>query len=220
MRGQKVRLCYALTAILCTGCFIQSLNPFYTRQSVVTMPQLPGNWQLVKELGKDLADMKDAPVRDPWTIVPRNGNKMTYYLVTACDKDNRKGTLKAVFFSVGGETYCDIMPVNVPESNKYVDIHLYPLHSLAKVELKDDVLTLRMMSRKWLQDAVKGKEVDMELVRWRQFGPVVSSVKSEVWIALLEKYGKIEGVFMNERAFELKRVKDAQPPKEPPSEEK
>ena len=49
MRFGKLELYSLLFLLLCTGCFVQSITPFYTASSIIAMPQIPGKWQLLKE---------------------------------------------------------------------------------------------------------------------------------------------------------------------------
>jgi hypothetical protein len=200
-----------LLMLLCTGCFVQSITPFYTASSIIAMPQIPGTWQLLKEnSNRPLKTLVNAWIIRA-TVADSRDAPSSFYEVTAFDSNNREGKLNVVFFAIGGETYCDVTAIKVPEPNRYWDVNMCPLHTLCKVELNDDVLVLRMLSRDWMEKAVTAKEVTMNLFHRVQFGPVLLIATSEEWKAFLEKFGKTEGVFSKERLFELKRIKEDPP---------
>jgi len=206
---------WAVLVFLCTGCIVQSINPHYTKESRVALPGVVGKWQLVKNLGHDVeAGNKKAEeqgegkgVMSPWTITeigPEGGGPS--YDVTSYDQSNREGKLNAVFFPVDGETYCNVTPAAPPkEASTYWQNSVYRVHILFKVELKDDVLRLRFISREWMEKAIAAKQVTFPVVEKSR--KLLLNATAEDWKAFLEKYGKSEGVFSDKNPMELKRVK-------------
>ncbi|MGD0089734.1 MAG: hypothetical protein ABSE73_07425 [Planctomycetota bacterium] len=223
----RAALTLVLVSILCTGCMVQSMNPYYTQNSLVAYPQVVGRWQLVKERGRDLANTKDKIVINPWTIRATRleqeeleaGLGTRIYVVTSYDQSNREGKLRAIFFTVGDETYCDVTSAPELKVNTYSSITTLRLHLLLKVELKDDVLRLRFIDRQWLQTALESKEIVFPVLGDER-NAILLNATSPQWKAFLEKYGKTEGVFSNDNPMELKRIKDEPPAEEKPAEAK
>jgi len=216
----RIALTFAGISILCTGCMVQSINPFYTSASKVAYPQVIGRWQLVKERGRDLADPENKVVIDPWVIKAfGRGQLAPAYEVTSFDRNNREGKLGVTFFTVGGETYCDVTSAQQPNASLYVTITSYQLHILCKVELKDELLCLRFIDRQWMQKALDSKEVAFPVLS-RENRAVLVSATAEEWKAFLDKYGKTDGVFSDKNPMELKRIKDEPPAEVKPAEAK
>jgi hypothetical protein len=216
----RAALTLAGVSILCTGCMVQSINPFYTKESLAAYPQAVGRWQLVKERGRDFGNAENKAAIDPWTIKALGGGQgAPTYEVTSFDGNNREGKLSAAFFTVGGETYCDITSPYPPNASYYVTTNLFQVHMLFKVELKEEVLRLRFIGRQWMQKALDSKELAFQVLNTRNRA-VLLNATSEEWKSFLEKYGKTEGVFSDKDAMELKRIKDEPPAEGKPAEAK
>jgi hypothetical protein len=216
MRNLKA-LCACLWAampFLCTGCLVQSINPFYVAASKVALPEAAGKWHLVKERGQAVDKSEPKPVINPWTIsAGEERNGVPYYAVTSFDRSNREGKLYATFFTVDGETYCNVTPAPLSDANQYWRVNTIQVQLLCKVELKDDVLKLRQINRQWLEKALESKEVAFRVVR-TQRSSVLLNATPEEWKAFLEKYGKTEGVFTDQSLMELHRLKENQEKKD------
>ena len=215
-----LRACALLwVPLLCTGCLVQSTNPFFTRESVAPLPDAVGKWQLLKDMGADLGkDEKKAAV-DPWVIRAVAGGDVPSYQVTTYDRGNRESTLYAVFFTVNGQTYCSVTPAQNHKANKYWNAGVCPVHTLCKVELKGDLLSLRFLDREWVQRAVAKKELAFPVAH-KGNRSLLLSPAAEEWKTFLEKCGKTEGVFSERNPLELRRIKDVPPAELKPVEPK
>jgi hypothetical protein len=196
--------------LLCTGCLVQSTHPFYTKDAPAALPDVVGKWQLLKDMGADVGkDEKKAAV-DPWVIRAVAGTDVPTYQVTAYDRGNREGTLNAVFFALNGDTYGSVTPAQNPKANKYWNAGNCAVHTLCKVELKDDLLRLRFLNRAWVERALGKKELAFPIAQQGNRSLVLSPTTEE-WKAFLEKCGKTEGVFSERNPIELRRIKEVPP---------
>ena len=84
----KLLLIVLFSCFCFTGCIVQSINPYFTENSVLEYPDVEGEWILVKEYGEDIRDMEVKP----WTI--EDG------LIQAYNQKDVKSELKATFFKV------------------------------------------------------------------------------------------------------------------------
>ena len=80
-----------LSALLLSGC-VQSLNPFYTDDVRIAMPELNGKWTLLDDAGRP-KQQKD------WVF--EDGRILTY------SEKGGSGILDATWFKVGDQLYID-----------------------------------------------------------------------------------------------------------------
>ena len=137
-----------LMVMLLSGCLVKSLHPFYTEKDLVSKPELIGNWA-----GQDSAS---GEIRQAWEISqhmvfaglfkdekPGRGYDITY--------TDAKGKSKfyAHLFSLGGQMYLDFYLPDI-EGQDLAVMHLIPAHSLAKVEIEKDKITIMWYNEDWL----------------------------------------------------------------------
>ena len=80
--------------IILTGCIIQSFHPFYTDKSKIALPQLNGDWDLVRAWG-ETAEQGSGP----WRI---HDDK-----IKTIDDKGLTAMIHVTFFKVGDRLFCD-----------------------------------------------------------------------------------------------------------------
>src|ERR1700690_2675549 len=124
----KVLLTLAVTVLFIPGCIVQSLNPYYKKESVAIVPGISGEWRLLDEKGSP------GPGR-PWVF--------TEDKVLAYEKNVAEGKLKATYFRIGESIFLDTVADEPGEgTNKWWTMHVFPVHVVAKVVINDNRLTL------------------------------------------------------------------------------
>lgn len=136
------------TLLMSSGCFIQSLDPFYTADQATELPDIAGSWTPTLKMGDEVKAVN----AEPWLF--------TKTTIKTID-DGSSGLLKVTYFKVGETTFADIMPSDDADdtNNVYFNLHLLPVHSVCKVELKDDELTMIPLDGDWLIKQLKSKSI-------------------------------------------------------------
>ncbi len=197
---KKIALLFSLFALLC-GCYVQSVNVFFTPDLVTTVPDIKGEWISVVQLGKSLAGKNI----HPWKF----GDK----LVDTYDDRNKYGQLEVVYFKVGDSLFMDFTAGNISKDTGYYPsvywaAGVFPCHSLCKLTLKKDSLVLIPLNYDWFYERIKGKKLSLKYIK-----PQGSETNylfladSSSWVQFLKKYADDTGVFDPKYRFVFKRKK-------------
>lgn len=185
-----------LLAALLTGCVVQSFYPFYTDKSKVDMPQLAGEWDLIKSSGDDVSNKN---IR-PWVLSTNE--------ILATSENNATGQIQTVYFKVGTQVYCDSMAGDPGEVNEYWYFHHRPVHTVSQVDIKDDVVTFRLLDYEWFKKALDSKEVSLPFLTPAEKDSVpLITASPEQWQAFLKKHGNTKDAFPDSKVFVLKKRK-------------
>jgi hypothetical protein len=141
---------------LTTGCWVQSVYPFYEESDVVVDPGLVGNWEGDSELKSYLLKIGLDPAARTYTIeVAKLGDIKT---AAQCQGATFEGKL----VQIGAQRFLDV----VPDQEK---CWAAPLDSLMKVETDEQKLVLTPLDPDWMANAMADKSVKL-LGRTREFG--------------------------------------------------
>ena len=184
-----------------SGCVVQSLNPFYTQEMLVDLPALEGQWSLIREPGHDVSE-KDIKL---WVI---KGEEMSIF-----DTDGNPASVIIKFFKVGEITFGDIYPVypGNPESpekmNHYWGFLIHVVHTVCKVDIQDDLLTLVLLNYDHLQKEIEGGRVHLSYHK-DESDLLMFTASPLEWQEFLQKYKDDPEFFTkDDAAFVLKRIK-------------
>ena len=177
------------------GCIVQSLQPFYKEKALIEMPGIRGEWILMRDAGKD-ASKKDI---EPWVF---SGDKVETF-----DEKGRRSILKVRYFKVENTVFVDVMAGEPDQSvlNKWWYLHVMPVHSVARVMLKDGVLTIIPLNYSWLKDAIEAGRVSLPHIRLKAADMTVFNVDSDTWMAFLKKYKDDKDAFTDKLEHVFKR---------------
>ena len=121
-----------------TGCFPLALHPFYRQKDVVFDRALLGVW--AEKEGDD----------DSWTF--ETGTNQSYRVTVKDEK--RSDHLEGFLFKLGTNTFLDLTvgerTFKEHDLDGFSGLHLVPVHTVARVRLRGDTLTLSFMDLEWL----------------------------------------------------------------------
>jgi len=180
--------------VLLGGCVVQSFHPFYSNNAKVELPQAIGEWNLV-------AAGNDTNVAcKPWVFTT------SYELLTYGEKDV-PGKLQATFFKVGGQLFCDFEAGEAEEGklNAYWILHVRPVHTVAKVQLEKQQLTLVPMSFDWFKKALASKQIDLPHLKGKKDDDFLVTATPDQWAKFLQKYGADTNAFPQSTAYVLRK---------------
>ena len=94
-KTMKIKLLLLLSCVLLSGCYIQSLNKFYTDDRKVELPQIEGAWLPTVQIGQDVSNKNISP----WVFTE---DKIESY-----DVDNKFAELEVVYFKIDDSLFMD-----------------------------------------------------------------------------------------------------------------
>ena len=170
------------------GCVL-SLEPFYTKESVIEMPALNGKWQP--------ADNKGNPEKneEPWVF---DDDKILTF-----DKGD-SGLLHVTYFSIGGLIFADTTVHKLQGINEWQAIHLMPVHMVSRIEVEGNQLTVRPLNINWFDDFIQ-EHPFANSVEIDEYNTLMVNASSQDWVNFLKKYGADKGAFSENGAFEFIR---------------
>jgi len=141
---------------LTTGCWVQSVYPFYEESDVVVDPGLVGNWEGDSELKSCLLKIGLDPTSRTYTIeTAKLGDIKTGAQCQAA-------TFEGKLVQIGSQRFLDV----VPDQEK---CWAAPLDSLMKVETDKQKLVLTPLDPDWMANAIDDKSVNLQ-GRTQEFG--------------------------------------------------
>src|SRR6266853_4959594 len=155
----RARLSVLVAALLslsgATGCWVQSVHPFYDDSDVSVDPGLVGSWVGQEELKSCLLNIKlDAATRTYRIEVSESAEKNTGECETAA--------FEGKLVQVGQQSFFDVVPD--PEKCRSA-----PLETLLKVEAEKQKLSLTSLDPEWMANALEQKGVKLR-GRTQEFG--------------------------------------------------
>lgn len=128
------------------GC-IPSIHPLYTEKDVVFEPSLLGTW-IEKEDSKD-----------KWVFEKSDSN--SYKLILSSESKASEFLVHLV--KIGEYLFFDFYPIKNDTIflNKinFFEQHYIPVHTFSKVELKNNILEMKMLEPQWLEKAIEQEDV-------------------------------------------------------------
>ncbi len=187
-----------LAIAVLNGCVVHSIEPFFTPDNKIEMPEaIIGEWQPMTLEGDDVSG-KDL---NSWKF--SSGSILCY------DETNLSGEIDIAFFKVNNELFCDTL-AGSPDStvmNQYWIYHLYPFHILFKVIPEDDTLTFIPLNRAWMEEKIKSGEINVSFVESKSDNYRLFIASSERWEGFIKKYANDPVAFSKEHKFFFKRKK-------------
>jgi len=194
---KTLRLVLALAAVVtAAGCIVQSFYPFCREESKVPVPELTGDWQLLTNFGDDIAAKGIV-----WTFEPEK-------IVTRDEKTNT-AIIGVAYFKAGKELFCNSVAGDSEKAGWYWIWHVRPVHTVSKVELKDDVVKFRPLDLTWLTNVVARGEVKLSSVDNPKDSWPLYTCSTTDWEKFLAKYGADTNAFPDTHIYVLKKQKPA-----------
>lgn len=195
-------LCMVVGTVV-SGCFIQSLQPFYAEPMRVEVPDLIGEWRLVRAGSDDVTTRYP----QPWLF--------TSTVIQTYDK-GVPSPLRVVWFKVGDTLFADLSADERAydgKLNAWWSMHAVPVHSVCKVLLDGDTLSLIPLDGDWLLKGIARKEIVLahSAVDGKGDHSLLTAPTEEL-IAFLKKYQGNPEAFPDGNAHVFRLVKRPQSP--------
>ena len=144
---------YCSIGLLLSGCFIQSLHPFYLESMVVQVPETAGQWYLT-HVGED-----DVSAKYPEAWVFGKDAVVTF------DR-GIVSSLNIVWFRVGDTLFADLgssAKEYEQRINGWWSMHSVAVHSVCKVILESGTMTFIPLNGEWLHDRIQKREIPLAI---------------------------------------------------------
>ena len=206
-----------LLSSIFVGCIdnpVQSLNPFYTEDAVVELPQLEGEWLSFLVLDDDILQMNIKP----WVF---EDSKIKIF-----DENRKVSVARTKFFQIEDSYFADIVMANFDlDDFENEDLlssdmnfttftfwsmsHWRPVHVVYKVQIDQDntSLVLTPLSFDWLAKILEENPDLIPLIERSDadspFASPSANATSETWMLLLKKYRNEEKAFPSDQMFKV-----------------
>lgn len=188
-----------LLLVTCGGCVVQSFHPF-SEDTGPTPNEIMGHWKFSKK-----PDSKGGMVQANEGIPPWEFKKGS---VTTYDDKKTRSELATVFFKLKGNLYCDFtIASDLPKGvNLNWAAHMVPVHTLAKVVLKDEKLSFQLLNFGFVTQGVGKKRFKLPYVETLHGNDKLFTATPEQWQEFLKKYSKEKDVFSDEGAYVFRKA--------------
>lgn len=197
MRTSFLVIVLVVGTLLFSGCIVQSLHPFFTKDAVTKMSGLVGTWKRLP-----LGDEQEP--KHPWLFGEET--------ISTRDDKGGAGDLNVTYFKVGESTFVDATAGDTEPGgpSKWWSMHTAPVHTLSKVVLEKDRLEMRRLDYKWLEKAAKSKQVTLPYVEYENSGDrLLFTATSDQWMDFLGKHGENDKAFPAGDAVKFTRLVEA-----------
>lgn len=186
--------------VLVAGC-AQSYQPFYTEKSKSPVPELVGEWTALKALDDDLTNT----TVKPW--VCRETAAATYDVLTH-GSNNVPALVRVVTFKVAGQLYCDVTAGDVDKIgpvNPYWVTSVTAVHTVWKLQLTNDLVTLTALDAEWLKRTVDSKDAVLPFIPGEKDDLRLYTATPQQWEQFLARFGAGTNAFGGDPWYILKR---------------
>ena len=144
-------LLFAIMGLLMSGCFIKSLNPFYTKKDIVYDPKIIGTW-----LDGDSVVWK---IKQQMKGLMGPSGPDNSYQVEILEKKGSVASFNVHLFQLDNQYYLDFYPNGKIGSNDMVEENIVLTHSLAKVEYTGNNIEIKWFNEVWFEKLLKENKI-------------------------------------------------------------
>jgi len=147
-----------LITIFLSGCVVYSFYPLYTEKDLFSNDILTGNWV-------DLDEDTEWSFKHPYIGKKENGilDSTSYYLelITKDGDEILRSEFSVHVIELGGHYFLDFYLKEFPtdEGLDLSSFHLIPVHTFAKLSLKEDELQINWFDQEWLGELIKENKI-------------------------------------------------------------
>ena len=164
--NRKIISAAFITLFLLSACYQKSLNPFYSEETLIQLPELEGVW----------VDNNQYRI----TIERVDGFR---YLMTAEEAEGpSKAELSVHVFQLFQTTFMDVCVKDIdPEStNSYYAYNVTPTHNVFKVEHLEGEWVLKPLLSKWTEDMISNGILNIGSVKTNQDERILTGSTEEL----------------------------------------
>lgn len=142
MKKTKLVSAFLFVSVL-AGCTVPSIHPLYTKQDLIFIPELVGQW-VSCESGQS-----------QWVFVQKEEKA---YALRITQADKKVFVFTAHLLKVGSYHYLDVFPDTEDETNEgFLLKSMLPVHHFVRIKQLAPTLDLEVMNTNWLKTFVKSK---------------------------------------------------------------
>lgn len=188
----------AICGIILTGCYIQSLNRFYTDDQKIDFPEIYGEWISSVQTGEDVSNRQISP----WIFYEDE--------IESYDRDNTFGELEAVYFRIGETVLLDFTAGEPSRNsdgcgNLFWDSGITQTHSLCKVSLDKEILVITPLNFDWFEDQIEAGSLNLSFVKADANSNYVFTASADQWSAFLKENINSRDLFDESNQFVFRR---------------
>lgn len=184
----------AVVCLLATGC-LPSLQPLYTAQDVINKTELEGDW-ITGAKGKDYSVWQIRPFKKG---SPTKGRKQyphsildKMYTLTHIERGDTI-VFELYIMKLGEYHYLDFYPLEYESFNSMRNMHLFPVHTFARVTLQDDQMAIEHFDVDHLEKLIQQQKIR---IGHQKSGPhIVLSAPTKELQQFVLKYANQEDTF-------------------------
>ena len=187
--------CLIVMVLLFSGCMTLSVNPFYLDNDVIENDSILGKWSQLTEDSVAKLDIVVKPFED-----------YAMYYDFCISQNGIENSFFAKLFELNQEMYIDISPRTdtLTEANSILLDHLIKAHSVAKITINGDELTLNFLNQQNISNIIMVKKLKMDFAIMQELGDqILLTGPTEEVRELLCNYSK--ELFSEELALEFER---------------
>lgn len=200
--GWVFGMALALAGFAAAGCddagnpFVVSLSPFYSKTDSQADTRLAGTWG---DKDGDVSFTFEAGTEKEYTLMvkERDGEQET------------SGEFEAHLLQLGGTWFIDFFPKNNSGEDEFHRVHFFRGHSIARVELGQDLMQMAFLSASWLRERIEEKSIDTPYIK--ADGSLLLTGTTEEVQELADLYANDEKAFADPLCLERTRVEDDKP---------
>ena len=137
-----------------SGCIVYSFYPLYSEKDLFANEILTGEW--IDDEGAQ------------WNFEHAyNGKKIpenidsTSYVLQIIDKDSLKSEFSVHILKLGGNYFLDFYLEDFLDGQelRLADFHIIPVHTFAKLTVKNNQLQINWFDQNWLEDLIKENKI-------------------------------------------------------------
>lgn len=179
----------SLFIIFISGCVVYSFYPLYTEKDLFPNDILTGSWMeedsmewvfehpVKKEKGLEIID------------------SASYILTLPTEKENKMQVFSVHIVELGGQYFLDFYLDDFLDGENLLlkDFHVVPVHTFAKLTMRNDSLLINWFNQNWLEDLIKENKIRIHHENNGEF--ILLTAKPEELQKFVTKYVNSEEAF-------------------------
>jgi len=139
-----------LTCLLIAGCYVQSLNSIYSKETLTFDSGLIGTWY------------SEGDDSEMWTFEEVGDNEYSLIGKFADNEKMQEAYFQAFLCKLGDEVFLDILPKEPHTMPDIYQMHLVPVHSFLRLHREGDILLTESVDYNIFKKVVGQQKANLE----------------------------------------------------------
>ena len=177
---------------------VQSLSPFCSEKTRVSLPGIEGKWEPELPEGTNVQDRN----LTPWLFSKDE--------IESYDTGNRFFSLGACYFKINDVLFANFTlgPKTPDINNNHILFGITPIHTLWKVQMTDETLTLVPLKYDWFEKMIQENKLErLPYHLDKNVILIIFTASTEQWDDFLKEHANDEEIFDIKHKFVFKRKK-------------